>query len=214
MNRKNATSDREPRSKREQALALVAAQERRAKRGRWITAGVAVAAVAAIAVPVGIVVTGQAQARNEAVARAAQPIDGAQEYEIVSANHVQDAVEYETVPGVGGDHFPVWQNCGIYTDPVQETAAVHSLEHGAVWISYNDDAAEADIAALTDTVGERSYLLLSPVPAQEEPIKLSAWGVQLVADSAQDPRIADFIQKYRQGPQTPEPGAACTGGIG
>jgi hypothetical protein len=31
-------------------------------------------------------------------------------------------------------------------------------------------------------------------------------------DGANDPDLESFIQAYRQGPQTPEPGAVCTGG--
>jgi hypothetical protein len=43
---------------------------------------------------------------------------------------------------------------------------------------------------------------------------LSAWGKQLTVDSADDPRVSQFFTKYVQGAQTPEPGAACTGGLG
>lgn len=43
---------------------------------------------------------------------------------------------------------------------------------------------------------------------------LTAWGKQVAVDSAKDPRVDQFFAKYVQGPQTPEPGAACTGGMG
>lgn len=42
---------------------------------------------------------------------------------------------------------------------------------------------------------------------------ITAWGKQLSVDSSSDGRLAAFIQKYRQGPQTPEPGAVCSGGV-
>jgi hypothetical protein len=29
-----------------------------------------------------------------------------------------------------------------------------------------------------------------------------------------DPDLERFVRAYKQGPQTPEPGAACTGGLG
>ena len=35
---------------------------------------------------------------------------------------------------------------------------------------------------------------------------------QLALTGADDPRLEAFVKQYRQGPQTPEPGAACTGG--
>jgi hypothetical protein len=34
----------------------------------------------------------------------------------------------------------------------------------------------------------------------------------LKLDSADDPRLPVFLQAYLQGPQTPEPGAPCSGG--
>ena len=42
----------------------------------------------------------------------------------------------------------------------------------------------------------------------------SAWGLQLKADSAADPAVAAFVQAYANGPQSPEPGAPCTGAFG
>jgi hypothetical protein len=46
------------------------------------------------------------------------------------------------------------------------------------------------------------------------PVVLTAWGTQLEVDDASDPRVEPFLAKYRQGEQTPEPGAPCTGGSG
>ena len=55
---------------------------------------------------------------------------------------------------------------------------------------------------------------MSPVDDQAGAIMLSAWGKQVTVDGAADPRVDAFFTKYVQGPQTPEPGAACTGGVG
>lgn len=54
---------------------------------------------------------------------------------------------------------------------------------------------------------------MSPAVGQSGTIMLSAWGRQLTVDKASDPRIDQFFTKYVQGPQTPEPGAACSGGL-
>ncbi len=43
---------------------------------------------------------------------------------------------------------------------------------------------------------------------------LTAWGIQLEVDEADDGRIAEFIDRYQQGPQTPELGASCSDGTG
>jgi len=42
---------------------------------------------------------------------------------------------------------------------------------------------------------------------------LTAWGHQRTVTSASDPNVDKFFETYVQGRQTPEPGAACTGGL-
>lgn len=118
------------------------------------------------------------------------------------------------VPQPGGPHHDAWLNCGVYITPVDDENARHSLEHGAVWVTYNDTISAGDIAELESYGRDLSYVIVSPYPTQESPVVLSAWGVQLEVDSAGDRRVEDFLERYRQGPQTPERGASCTGGVG
>lgn len=123
-------------------------------------------------------------------------------------------IDFGELPPVGGTHNPAWQNCGIYTEPVDPEHAVHSLEHGAVWITYQPDLPADEIAALQNYTRGQVFILLSPYPGQRSPVVATAWSVQLELDSASDDRLAEFVGRYRLGPTTPEPGAACTGGIG
>lgn len=141
------------------------------------------------------------------------PIEGVKFYENLSSQHVTATVTYPQSPGVGGDHSPRWTSCGIYTTPVQEMQAVHSMEHGAVWVTYRPDLPADQVKALTDLVGSNTYVLLSPYPGQEAPVTATAWGIQLALDSASDDRLPAFLRAYVQGEQTPEPGAPCTGGV-
>lgn len=117
-------------------------------------------------------------------------------------------------PPAGGVHFDRWQNCGVYEEPIETGNAVHSLEHGAVWITYRPDLAESAVTALQERVRQQSFLLLSPYPGQQSPIVLTAWAVQLEVDSVRDSRIDEFITRYRLGPTTPELGATCSRGVG
>ena len=91
---------------------------------------------------------------------------------------------------------------------------MHDLEHGAVWITYQPTLAKADIAKLTKYAKGQTYLDLSPYPYLPAPVVVSAWGKQLRLTGASDPRLEAFVKKYKQGPQTPEPGSPCTGGTG
>lgn len=125
--------------------------------------------------------------------------------------HVTTAVTYPQTPPAGGQHAPIWLNCGTYTAPVTNENAVHSMEHGAVWVTYQPNLPADQIQALK-TALPPTYTLLSPYPNLPAPVVASAWGKQLTLQSAADPRLAEFIRTYRQSPQAPEPGAACTGG--
>nr|WSW69580.1 DUF3105 domain-containing protein [Streptomyces sp. NBC_00995] len=132
----------------------------------------------------------------------------------LTRNHVTEAVSYPMKPPVGGDHSPVWMNCDgeVYKKAIPDMNAVHALEHGSVWVTYTDKAPAADVDKLAERVGKTPYSLMSPYKDQAGSIMLSAWGKQVTVDSADDRRVAQFFAKYVQGPQTPEPGAACTGG--
>lgn len=168
--------------------------------------------IVAIVVVVSFVITGSIQTRNETALAAKNPIAEVTTYPNLSRNHVQTPVTYPQQPGVGGDHAATWTNCGIYTDPVNQQRAVHSLEHGAVWITYKKDLPAADIAELTDLVKGKPYVLLSPNTDQAAAITATAWGTQLNVTDASDKRLPVFIKAYAMGPQTPEPGAPCSGG--
>jgi Protein of unknown function (DUF3105) len=126
--------------------------------------------------------------------------------------HTPTDVDYEQSPPAGGPHNPVWQNCGYYGEPVRDETAVHSLEHGAVWIAYSPDLPQTQVTELQNIAQSRSYILVSPYPGLDSPVVASAWGKQVALDGTDDPDLESFIKAYRLGPQTPEPGAACTGG--
>jgi hypothetical protein len=139
---------------------------------------------------------------------------GVQTYEVTERNHVLTAVAYPQTPPVGGNHHPIWQNCGAYSTPIRNENAVHSMEHGAVWITYRPDLPEDQVDWLHQLANMQSYLLVSPYPGQAAPMILSAWEHQLYLDSIEDPRLGQFVRAFRLGQQAPERGGPCTGGIG
>lgn len=147
-------------------------------------------------------------------AGADEPIEGVQSFPNLERGHTTQPVTYAQNPPAGGPHNPAWQNCGVYTQPIANENGVHSLEHGVVWITYQPDLPAAEVQKLQALTRQSGYRLLSPYPGLPGPIVLSAWGYQLQLEQADDPRLTDFIQKYEQNPQGPEPGAPCTGGVG
>jgi hypothetical protein len=142
-------------------------------------------------------------------------MSGVVRYPGLSRAHDESYVhEPGDLPPAGGIHYGAWQNCGVYREPVETGYALHSLEHGAVWITYNEQLSESDITRLEGLASGRSHILVSPYPSQRSPVVLTAWGVQLEANSANDRRIPDFIDRYLQGPLTPERGGSCANGVG
>jgi hypothetical protein len=142
-------------------------------------------------------------------------IAGIIQYERLSRGHEQNLnIPFGELPPAGGTHDPVWQNCGIYDEPLNTANVIHSLEHGAAWITYQPDLPTEQIEAIQDKFRGQTYIIISPYPEQLSPIVLTAWGVQLEVDDLNDRRVNQFIERYRLGPTTPERGAACTNGIG
>lgn len=125
--------------------------------------------------------------------------------------HVAGSVKYDQTPPNSGDHNQVPQTCAVYDAPIAPEHAVHSMEHGAVWVTYNDSVSDADVEELAGKVSGDQYLMMSPVPEQKSPINLSAWGRRLSVDTASDERVDQFIEAYKNGPSTPERGASCVG---
>src|SRR6266536_2978276 len=181
-----------------------AARRRREQRRRAVIA-VVVAAVVVVGVVVAVVAT-----RKPAAAGYARVTT----FGGLSRNHTSAAVHYAQTPPVGGDHNPVWQNCGYYDQPLHNENAVHSLEHGAVWVTYRPNLPKDQVDRLANLARGQTFVLASPYPGLPAPVVASAWGVQEWFHTANDPKLNDFVSKYRQGPQTPEPGAACTNGTG
>jgi hypothetical protein len=144
------------------------------------------------------------------------PVEGVEEFEVASGvnNHTPDTVDYEQDPPAGGAHNPVWQNVTFYEEPIRNENAVHTLEHGAVWITYSPDLPQEQIDTIQQIVEGQDCMLASPYPGlpEDTPVVASAWGAQLRLESADDPNLERFVNSYRKGPQTPEPGATCSGG--
>ena len=128
--------------------------------------------------------------------------------------HEPGSLEYDRSPSWGGAHNPVWTTCTgqVYSEQVPEENATHSMEHGAVWVTYRPDLPTEEVKALEELVEGVDYRIVSPFPGQDDPISIQAWGRQLVVEDAADERLASFAEEFTNGPQTPERGATCASG--
>jgi hypothetical protein len=159
------------------------------------------------------------------------PGDGSTHAGALEHSHVTGPVTYAVLPPVGGPHNPVWMNAGVYTKPVPTERAVHNLEHGAVWITYNPNLPASEVAKLTAFVTRQTlipedasavniandsnrYIDLSPWATNSlpSPIVISSWGHQLRVTSPTDPRLQKFVDTFRYKQQySPEFGGPVDG---
>jgi hypothetical protein len=134
---------------------------------------------------------------------------------VQGGQHVQGKVQYPMTPPVAGQHNNDWQNCmgDVYDAPIANEHAVHSLEHGAVWITYRPDLPKDQIDQLAGKVRDKEKLMMSPFEGLDKPISLQAWGYQLKVDNASDGRIDEFIKALRVNASVEGPTALCAQGI-
>ena len=133
--------------------------------------------------------------------------------QIDDRTHKDGTLSYVTSPPVGGAHNATPQNCNgnVYDAPIANEHAVHSLEHGAVWITYKPGIPQDQIDDLKKKVQGKDYMFMSPYPGLDHNISLQVWGYQLKLDDATDSRIDEFIKDTRLNASM-EPGAACSSG--
>jgi hypothetical protein len=193
------------------------AEQARDRRNRILTWTISALVVGGLIGWGGYALNSANEKEEQQAAAAKKPVRGEKAWDAkkLGRDHVEGAVDYPMNPPVGGNHSQAWMTCDgtVYDKAIPNENAVHSLEHGAVWVTYKAGTPEADIKMLSDKVSRTPYTLMSPNEEQSGTIMLSAWSRQLTVDKASDPRVEQFFTKYVQGEQTPEPGAACSNGL-
>lgn len=195
----------------------------RSVRARTIRAGLGVAAALGAVVGCGGDEAGSdggavaaATTRTECPApdpAAATPggaIEGLEVERVGDYVHTLGDLDYPVCAPSGGDHSPPphWLTCGVYDGVVPDELAVHSLEHGAVWIALGPDSTDADRAAAA-ALADGAKVFVSDVADLPSAVELVAWGFRLRLTSAEDPRAAAFVAELVDAGTAPEPGASC-----
>jgi hypothetical protein len=178
----------------------------------WGLIAAAVAVVVFAVAVIGYAVV-KVNAANANKVESIDEIEGITTAEYEAGQHVGTTVEYAESPPIGGEHDPVWADCTgtVYDVDIRHENAVHSLEHGAVWITYNpDQVSPQDVETLAALVDGESGRMLSPYVGLDSPVSLQSWGHQLKVDSVEDPRIKQFADFLTRNPDFhPEVGASC-----
>lgn len=114
---------------------------------------------------------------------------------------VTGTVSYASTPPAYGEGNPDWQRCegDVYAAQISDENAVHSMELGAVWITYDPaKLTAAQVSTLASTyVNGHDNTFMSPYPGQPTAVSVQTWGFQLRLSSPTDSRIARFISATR-----------------
>ena len=94
---------------------------------------------------------------------------------------------------------------GIYDKEIPDEALIHNLFRGGIGIHYNcPDGCSDLIESLSEVVGTKQKVLLSPYPNMDNKIALTAWEYLDVFDVFDKERIELFIQTHVNSRNAPE----------
>ena len=178
--------------------------------------GLIVAAIVVVVFAVAVISYAVVKVNNARADKASSPSDisGLATYKYAAGQkHVSTPVDYKQSPPVGGPHDPYWADCTgtVYPVDIRHENAVHALEHGAVWITYNPKkVSPADVATLAKLVSNQPGRLMSPYAGLDSPISIQSWNHQLKVSKASDKRLKQFADFFTTNPSYyPEIGASC-----
>ena len=141
------------------------------------------------------------------------PPEGIEVYPATTNDVTGEPIDYGRQPPTNGDHDPLWQNCGVYEQPIKDRHAVHSMDHGVVWISHQPDLPASQIEELR-SYGDEDYVIVSPYPGLDAPVTATSWRVQLDLEGADDPRLRQFVDGFKNSELAPLSGNRCSLGVG
>ena len=106
----------------------------------------------------------------------------------------------------GGLHYLGPIGAGNYDNPVTDGNAIHSLEHGFVWITYQpDQLSDSELDTLQDIASDFGRdTILSPRVENSFPIIIVSWEQRLAQTQLDEQALRDFVSTNRN--RSPEPG--------
>lgn len=125
--------------------------------------------------------------------------------QIEGRNHIlpgEEHNEYKTNPPTSGPHYGDAQPGGYYNQPIQDERAIHSLEHGYVWITYKDQPKE--VVEELQKLGKKyvNRVVISPREENDSPIALASWGRLSKLETFNKDEVIAFIENnYNLSPE-------------
>lgn len=168
-------------------------------------------ALATIVILVGGIWLLTAQSSKEQT-KLAKPLMG-DEISDLGRGHVSDGtqLQFNSSPPTSGQHYVKWITRGIYDRPQPDGNLVHSLEHGAVILSYKSDLPKEDVEKIKSVFSNASVSKKIIVPRDnlDVSVALTSWGRLLklqTIDATSEAKIKEFMETNED--RGPEKGAS------
>lgn len=118
------------------------------------------------------------------------------------------APEYNSDPPTSGPHAQSPAPCGIYRQPVDDTAQLHSMEHGAVVVQYDPELPQEQVELIEGIDwSPAAEIIVAPRPDNPAAVALTAWTRRLLLNEVDTAVIEAFQREF--GNQSPEATAQC-----
>lgn len=112
---------------------------------------------------------------------------------------------YNSNPPTSGPHYGQEADWGVYQAELPDEQVLHNLEHGGIWISYNN--VDAETIAKIETLAQQypNKLIVGPRSKNDAKIVLASWTRLLQLDQFDEATIVNFIKANKN--RSPEPNA-------
>lgn len=189
---------------RERAAAVRAASRART-RGALVAAGVAIAAIAAIAGFVVLDRRGDGELRAALTSGSCEVDTEADPTNAPPGNHVQRP-SYEVNPPAGGNHLGSQvTRSGVYagTAVPPDGALVHALEHGYVIVWHDGNRSPEELERLETFQRENDGdVIVAERPTLPAPVAATAWEQRLLCQQVEPAALERFADTYiGEGPE-------------
>jgi hypothetical protein len=168
----------------------------------WLIGTGAVVVVVVIAIVLATALGGGSDASAIAAAGCVQ-----QTFPSQGRKHVQELAQgfkYNSFPATSGPHYPQPALWNIYTEPIDEIRAVHNLEHGGIVVQYGNKVPQATVDEIRQWYEntDRAGILVSPLPALDDKVALTAWTVLATCPTFDQEAVDAFVDLHRyKGPE-------------
>lgn len=112
--------------------------------------------------------------------------------------HIQNGskADYNSNPPTSGSHYGTPANWGVYREPIPDEAVIHNLEHGGIWISYQQSIVGEQTQQQIETIARKypQAVIVSPRQENDSLIALASWGRLQKLDAFDEQEIDTFIK--------------------